>query len=123
LALTFKKNERLCSRKQIEVLFGKGLSMNAYPIKLVFMDAGVDAQFPSQAMFVVPKRNFKKAHDRNKLKRRMRESFRLNKHNLYEYLNNENKKLVFSFIYTSKKPEMYSQINLAVEKLLQKIMK
>jgi hypothetical protein len=61
-------------------------------------------------MFVVPKRIFKRAHDRNKTKRRLREAYRLNKTHFYEILKNNNKKVIFSFIYISKKIASYEEI-------------
>ena len=118
---TFHKQERLCSRKQMEVLFKSGLSLASYPIKLVYLETPVDLFYPAQSMFVVPKRLFKKAHDRNTLKRRMREVYRLNKAKLYENLNGKNKKMILAFIYTNKKEEDFQSIEKAILKLLQKI--
>lgn len=80
------------------------------------LETATDLQFPAQAMFIVPKRQFKKAHDRNKLKRRMREAYRLNKNALYEKLNAENKKVIIAFIYVGKKTEEYSLIEKAIKK-------
>ena len=102
----------------MELLFGKGSSINAYPVKLVYSETPVDLDFQAQAMFVVPKRNYKKAHDRNKLKRRMREIYRLNKSTFYEALRLKNKKLIVAFIYTGKKQEEYSVIEKSILKLL-----
>lgn len=70
-------------------------------------------------MFVVPKRQFKRAHDRNKLKRRMREVYRLNKNSFYENLNSVNKKMILAFLFVGKKQEDYVTIEKAVLKLQQ----
>lgn len=88
----FTKQERLCSKKQIDLLFLKGNTAAAHPLKLIFIETELAYVKPCQAMFVVPKRSFKKAHDRNKLKRRMREAYRLNKESFYELLKLNNKK-------------------------------
>lgn len=76
---------------------------------------------PCQAMFVVPKRSFKKAHDRNKLKRRMREAYRLNKAPFYEMVLSQNKKIILSFLFIGKKIEEYKEIETAVLTHLKKI--
>lgn len=101
----------------MEVLFNKGKSTVSYPIKLVYIETPVGLQYPAQAMFVAPKRSFKKAHDRNKLKRRMREAYRLNKFFYYNALNNESKKMLLAFIYIGKKIEDYESIKNSILKL------
>jgi ribonuclease P protein component len=115
---TFNKQERLCSKKQMEVLFNKGRGANVYPIKSVYIESSEESDFPVRVMFVVPKRNFKKAWQRNKLKRRMREVYRLNKHTLYSKLQTENKKIILALIYTGKKTEEYKEIEKAMLKLM-----
>lgn len=115
----FYKQERLCSRKQIGLLFGQNKGMNAFPLKMVFMETAADLPFPAQAMFVAPKRSFKKSPDRNTLKRRMREAYRLNKAAFYQEL--QSRKLVLAFIYTGKKIEDYSVIEASVKKLLAQV--
>ena len=107
----------------MELLFSKGASITAYPIKCVYTETLVDMNFPAQAMFVAPKRNFKKSPDRNTLKRRMREVYRLNKQSLYEFLNTNQKKMILAFIYVGKKIEDYSIIEMAIQKSLKQISK
>lgn len=87
------------------------------------METDMELLTPLQAMFVVPKRNFKRAHDRNKLKRRMREAYRLNKNATYEQLSVSGKKIIVAFIYIGKQQQEYLEIEFAILKLLGIIVK
>jgi len=107
----------------MEILFEKGKSINAYPIKVVYIETPVSLIFPAQAMFVAPKRNFKRAHDRNKLKRRMREVYRLGKNSFYENIMILEKKYLIAFIYTGKKQEEYPVIEKSILKLMAGLIK
>lgn len=79
---TFKKEERISSEKIIKELFDKGSSFYLYPFK-VFFQPNPDSAYPlHQILISVSKRNFKRAVDRNLIKRRIREAYRLNKHRL-----------------------------------------
>lgn len=82
---TLSKPERLNSLKAIERLFKEGQSLAKYPVRLVWLEsAEAPAQeFPVQVMFSVSKKRFSRAVDRNRLKRLLRESYRLNKPGLY----------------------------------------
>jgi ribonuclease P protein component len=71
-----------------------------------------------QAMFVVPKKKFKKAHDRNKLKRRMREAYRLQKSSFYEQLKGSSVNLDLAFLYTGGEEQGYAEIKTSMLKIL-----
>lgn len=118
---SFHKSERLCSKKQMELLFKKGRSSNAYPVKLTMIETGEEMKFPAQVMFVVPKKSFKRSPDRNKLKRRMREVYRTNKSAMYQNLSRDNRKLLLAFIYTGKKMEGFGAIESSLLKLMAKL--
>jgi ribonuclease P protein component len=75
----FPKSERLYKKKSIQELFQKGSSFYLYPFKVYTLTGDAPA---SQMLVSVSKRNFKKAVDRNAIKRRVREAFRLSKVNL-----------------------------------------
>lgn len=102
----------------MEILFSSGKSTTVYPVKLVYLETPVDLAYPAQAMFVAPKRSFKRAHDRNKLKRQMREVYRLNKLLFYEGLVKKDKKMILALIYIGKKQEPYTSIERAILKQL-----
>lgn len=79
-SLKFSRQERLKSEKVIKDLFEKGSSFYLYPFKIFFVKSTIasDTEFP-QVLFSVSKRNFKRAVDRNRIKRQLREAYRINK--------------------------------------------
>ena len=102
---TFGKKEKLVSKKTIDALFsgGNSRSMSAFPLRVVFMrKERNEAEEPAQVMVSVSKRHFKRAVKRNRVKRQIREAYRLNKHLLHEAL--EQKKdtaVAMAFIWQS----------------------
>jgi ribonuclease P protein component len=113
---SFKKEERLCNKRLIESLYHRGSSFLCYPFKVSWLICDNTGKFPAQIVFSVPKKRFKKAVDRNLIKRRMREAYRLNKQqHLYEKLNSADKKVVLSLGYVAKDIVPY---DLTVKKML-----
>jgi len=116
---SFHKDERLCSKKVIDKLFAEGKSVFAYPIKIVYLETIHSGKYPIQAAFTVGKRNFKRAVQRNLIKRRMREAYRLNKLKVYSEIGD--KQVAVFFIFTGKTIPDYCQIELAVKKGMNKL--
>lgn len=82
---TFPKEEHLCRKKLIEELFSKqSSSFGVYPLRIVWIKAAAPTSAPPQVLISVSKRTFKRAVDRNRLKRLIREAYRLNKYRLME---------------------------------------
>ncbi len=119
---TFRKDEKLCSQKLMGELFLSGNSFLSYPLRIVWRIFGeLPSESPAQAGFSVPKKLFKHAVDRNILKRRMRESYRLHKSELYESLNQSEKRIALMMIYIAKEELPFSKIEPAVVKAIEKI--
>ncbi len=97
---TFKKEEHLCKNKIIKILFEEGIKFHVYPFKIIWMDIESDSKYPARILISVSKRFFKKAVDRNKSKRQIREVYRKNKSLFYEYLSRQKKHCVFAILYT-----------------------
>lgn len=112
---TLGKQERLKSKKLIEKLYKEGSSVKAFPLRMVFLQTEHTSEYPAQMGVSVAKRNFKKAPDRNRLKRLMRESYRLQKEIVY---NNADKPYVFMISYLGKEEKEYHEIYTKMNKLL-----
>lgn len=124
---TLPKSERLHGKTQVELLFEKGEKWSCYPFRLVmnFVEDESDAA-PLRMLVSVSKRSFKRAVDRNKLKRRIREAYRINKFKLLDVVSAHssekgNKKLILGFLYTSKQIESYALIEKKLLKALEEI--
>lgn len=119
---TFKKEERLCNKKLIDGLFHNGSSFLCYPFRASWMVTDAGQQFPVQIVFSVAKKRYKRAVDRNLVKRRMREAYRLNKQSLlYDVLNTADKKLVLSISYIGKEISPYDFFEKKMIKLLNQL--
>ncbi|MCF8371074.1 MAG: ribonuclease P protein component [Bacteroidales bacterium] len=107
---TLCKNERLCRRKLIDTLFEDGTSFLIYPYKVIWMDFDMESKYPAQFGITVSKKNFKRAVQRNQIKRLSREAYRLNKHILYSSLTEPGKIRAFMFIYIARDILTFRQI-------------
>lgn len=120
---TLAKGERVCSRATIETLFGGGHSraMSAFPLRMVYMTVPRPAGAPPvQVLVSVPKRCFKRAVKRNRVKRQVREAYRLHKHDLCSAVcrTRKGQMVVLAFICTDSTLHPTDMVERKVENLL-----
>jgi ribonuclease P protein component len=119
---TFKKEERLCNKKLIEGLFHNGSSFLCYPYKASWLPVDEAMPYPAQVLITVSKKRYKHAVDRNLVKRRIREAYRLSKQQyLYEQLDSAGRRMVFSISYIGKDIVPYEVMGKKMLKLLQQL--
>ncbi len=106
---TFKKEEKLKSRKTIEQLFKEGKSFSNFPFRVIWQFTEVSGD-PLQTGFAVSSKHFKKAVDRNRIKRLMREAYRLQKNDLQDHLKQQQKQLAVFIIYVGNEIPEYKFI-------------
>ena len=124
-APTFSKEERIVSNLLIETLFEKGnsQSLNAYPLRAVFLKTEHrEGCAPVQLLISVPKKKFKHAVDRNRVKRQIREAYRKNK-SLLEGTTEEGKMLLIAIIWLSDKHFATKEVEKKVVSLLKQMAK
>ena len=126
--LTLNKKERLKSRKLIDKLFKGGQSLFTHPCKLLYLkdphleDESLEMLDNSLLFSVtIPKRKMRSATDRNLLKRRIREAFRLHKLPLETKLASKNVTVCLMFIYIESEVKEYAVIEKGITKLLKKL--
>jgi ribonuclease P protein component len=117
---TLNKNERLKSRKQIEGLFSEGKKFSIVPFRVHYL-FNKSADPPLLFGAGVSNKNFKKAIDRNRIKRIAKEAWRLQKKSLREKLKEQNRQLHIFLIYTGKILPEYKDVCTAMHKILEKL--
>ena len=121
---TFPKNERLSWKRHLDMLFQQGLAFVAFPLKIIYLPVDKeDADSAVSVLFSIPKKKIKHAVNRNYIKRRISESYRLRKHDLLHFYSEKDKKLLLAFIYMSNEQLSFEKIDRAMAKVIQTIQK
>ena len=111
---TFPKSEKLCGGQVVDHLYKTGKRFVVWPMRVTYLPL---ADGPSQVLIWAPKALFKHAVDRNRLRRQMREAYRLNKHVLMD----ADKHYHLAFNYIDKEMQDFKIINKAVIKALKRL--
>mgnify|MGYP000931396696 CR=1 FL=1 len=114
---TYSKIEKLKSQALIEKLFVEGKAIKAFPLRLIFLITEFDESIKAKCGVSVGKKNFKNAVDRNKVKRLMRETYRLNKNT---YFNNITTQYALMILYIGNEKPSFEQLNKSMKKLLER---
>jgi len=117
----FPKNEKLKSKKDIGLLFTKGKRINNFPLRAIYSIKPEKSDILLNIGVSVPKKNIKLAVNRNLLKRRVREAYRLNNVSLKKALTENNKQLNIMFIYSSKQICSYQEIENKIKVILNRL--
>lgn len=123
---TLPRIERLHYKKDIDELFATGKGFVAYPLRVVYTTLPLEegeASVPAEMLVSVSKRYFKRANKRNRVKRLVREAYRLNKHNLWHSVEEAGCRLRLAFMFVGKELPEYTDIEHAVLKAFKRIHK
>ena len=120
---TFGKEYKLCRRKLIDGVFKTGKVVKQYPFVVHFLEVDEKLEAPFQVTISAPKRNFRKAHDRNRIKRLMRETIRFNKMILEDKISKSQKNIIMFMVYTSKEEIPFTTLMKKNELLFEQIIK
>ena len=118
-AFTFRKSERLRSRKLIQDVAKKGRRFSNKPLTVSWLQT--EGATPFVAAFAVPKKSFKLATDRNKIKRRMKEAYRKNKNLLLSLKTGQGKQFAMLFIFTGDVALTYAETETKIRKLIEQL--
>lgn len=118
---SFGKKYKLCNKKIIASIFEDGKHLKVYPFILRYKPTALNSDAPFQIVISVPKRNFKKAVDRNRIKRQVREAARKNKHLIESEFSNQKQQFALFLMYTAHKGEPYHLINHKIEMLFKRL--
>lgn len=117
---TFSKNERLCSKILIDRLIETGKSFNHSPYRITWLPIA-ESSAPIKVVISIPKRSFKKAVDRNRLKRQTREIYRKEKQKVYDVL--ADKKILMMIVYTAKTKIEFKELEIKLKEALERLSK
>jgi len=116
---TFKKEERLCNKRLLDKLFHGGSSFLCYPYRVSWLETPEPQQTTVQVVFAVAKKRYRRAVDRNLIKRRTREAYRLHKQELlYKPLLEQNRQIILSINYIGKEINDFAFMDKKMAKLM-----
>tara|TARA_R110000751_G_scaffold248122_1_gene347893 strand:- start:1247 stop:1624 length:378 start_codon:yes stop_codon:yes gene_type:complete len=116
MSFSYPKKEKLKSQKLIEQLFSEGKSVSAYPLRMVYLKTEFEDDTQFKTGVSASKRNFKKAVDRNRIKRLLREAYRLNK---ATYFNNISSCYTLMILYIGKDGTDFASVDKKMKQLLE----
>lgn len=114
---SFGKEYKLCSKKVMDTIFEEGKTEKVYPFLLRYLNVDLKTEKRFQIVIAVPKRKFKRAVDRNRIKRLIREAVRKKKYIIEQAMTDEEQQLALFLIYTSSQEETYQKIIDKIEAL------
>ena len=117
----FPKNQKLCNEKAIERLFENGKSLTEKPFRIIYNIDNNNEDVFLKALIVVAKKQVRLASDRNVIKRRVKEAYRLQKTELEKYLKSNNHQLNLAIIYQKHKILDYKLIEVKIKLLLSRL--
>ena len=117
----FPKNQKLCNEKAIERLFENGKSLTEKPFRIIYNIDNNNEDVFLKALIVVPKKRVRLASDRNVIKRRVKEAYRLQKIELEKYLKSNHHHLNLAIIYQKHEILDYKLIEVKIKLLLSRL--
>jgi len=119
----FHKTERLKNHHLLTALFKTGKSFSAYPLRVVYVPITEPGTSPAEFALSAPKKKFPNAVDRNRLRRQIREAYRLHKHLLYEDLRSKDQRIALMVMYVAKEEKPYNEIEQAMKRIIKRLKK
>ena len=115
---TFNKTERISFNREIDCLFKQGETFISYPLRIVYLEQMPNSRAKVSVLINVPKKKIKHAVERNRMKRLIREAYRLNKTSMIEYCNKKEVDLLIAFLFIGKKLYEWEEIEVSMKKVL-----
>lgn len=119
--VSFRKAERLCVKKHIDLLFREGKSFGVYPFRVVWMIVPCEGRPPLQVLISIPKRLVRKAVNRNTIRRKIKEAYRLNKGMLADYLSGQGKCMRLAILYQGDGVPVFSEVERKIILILHRL--